>query len=301
MNRTKKNPIFYWVPHPEEIWIAAELKSESERNGLITVNLIKDTKISLQVKQSDCLLIENSTVMNEAVNDLISLSQVNDATILNSSRIRFYQKLIYTSIGAVLMAINPFETIPGLYGPQKINEYRNIRDENVVSHVYMIPARAYSAMCTFGQNQSLLISGESGAGKTEATKQCLDYLTRVSSSSSSSTGSGAAADQSVSQIASRIIAASPILEAFGNAQTIRNPNSSRFGKWMELIFSDENVILGSKIISYLLEVSHSISPLFLSSLPSPLSLSHISSEISCDTKRSKREKLSCLLSTLTKC
>jgi myosin V len=243
-----KHRIFYWIPHPEEVWVPAELKDE--RNGILHVALLKEKK-SLQIKKEECLLIENEGVMNEAVNDLISLSQVNDATILNSSRIRFYQKLIYTSIGAVLMAINPFETIPGLYGVEKINEYRNLRDENALSHVYMIPARAYSAMCTFGNNQSLLISGESGAGKTEATKQCLDYLTRVSSNPNDQQSSD---HSQVSKIATRIIAASPILEAFGNAQTIRNPNSSRFGKWMELIFSEDNVILGSKITSYLLEV-----------------------------------------------
>lgn len=249
-HHSKNQSTFYWIPHPEEIWIAAELKEE--KNNILSVQLVKDKKIALQVKKDDCLLIENPSVMEEAVNDLISLSQVNDATILNSSRIRFHQKLIYTSIGAVLMAINPFETIPGLYGPEKINEYRNVREENMISHVYLIPARAYSAMCTFGQNQSLLISGESGAGKTEATKQCLDYLTRVSSSQQQH---GKSEQSEVSLIATRIIAASPILEAFGNAQTIRNPNSSRFGKWMELIFSEDNMILGSKITSYLLEVS----------------------------------------------
>lgn len=247
----KQRRIFYWVPHPDEVWIPAELKED--KNNILIVNLIhsKYSQKNLQIKKENCILIEHENVMNEAVNDLISLSQVNDATILNSSRIRFYQKLIYTSIGAVLMAINPFETIPGLYGIDRINEYRNIRDENVLSHVYMIPARAYSAMCTFGNNQSILISGESGAGKTEATKQCLDYLTRVSSNPNDQNSSD---PLQVSKIATRIIAASPILEAFGNAQTIRNPNSSRFGKWMELIFSEENVILGSKITSYLLEV-----------------------------------------------
>ena len=260
MNRNKKMKVYYWVPHSEDVWIAGEYKEE--KNNILSLIIIKDQR-TVQIKKEECLLIENENVMKEAVNDLISLSQVNDATILNSSRIRFYDKLIYTSIGAVLMAINPFETIPGLYGPNKINEYKNIRDENVPAHVYLIPARAYSAMCNFGQSQSLLISGESGAGKTEATKQCLDYLTRVSSKPQSQQPSIGSNDSTqVSQIATRIIAASPILEAFGNAQTIRNPNSSRFGKWMELIFSEENIILGSKITSYLLEVT--IFSLFIS-------------------------------------
>jgi myosin heavy subunit len=93
--------------------------------------------------------------------------------------------------------------------------------------------------------------------KTEATKQCLDYLTKISTGSSSKSSTGACEDEeAISDIANRIIAASPILEAFGNAQTVRNPNSSRFGKWMELMFDKNNVIKGSRIISYLLEVSN---------------------------------------------
>jgi myosin heavy subunit len=91
--------------------------------------------------------------------------------------------------------------------------------------------------------------------KTEATKQCLDYLTKVSTGSSAKASADAGDDEAISDIAHRIIAASPILEAFGNAQTVRNPNSSRFGKWMELSFDKHNEIKGSRIISYLLEVN----------------------------------------------
>jgi myosin heavy subunit len=89
--------------------------------------------------------------------------------------------------------------------------------------------------------------------KTEATKQCLDYLTKVSAGHSSLHGESGG-DENISEIAHRIISASPILEAFGNAQTVRNPNSSRFGKWMELTFNKHNEIKGSRIVSYLLEV-----------------------------------------------
>ena len=233
---------YYWCPHQEKVWSAGEL-IEDKGNSL-QILLVDEQRRETFPKES-CIHIEDESVITEAVNDLISLSQVNDATILNSSRLRFNQKIIYTSIGAVLMAINPFETIDGLYGPDRINQYCNVQDDTTPAHIYLIPSRAYRAMCMFGKSQSLLISGESGAGKTEATKQCLDFLTKVSSTGSTS---------NVHDIASRIIAASPILEAFGNAQTIRNPNSSRFGKWMELLFSSDNTIMGSRITSYLLEV-----------------------------------------------
>lgn len=242
---TSKQKTYFWCPHQENVWSAGELLEEKGSN--IEVVLINEQRKQIFSK-NDCLEIEEESVMAEEANDLISLSHVNDATILNSSRLRFNRKVIYTSIGAVLMAINPFETIPGLYGRERIEQYSRIIDDSLPAHVYMIPSRAYSAMCSFGVSQSLLISGESGAGKTEATKQCLDFLTKVSS------GGSHGLDGQASDIASRIIAASPILEAFGNAQTIRNPNSSRFGKWMELIFSNDNTILGSRITSYLLEV-----------------------------------------------
>ncbi|KAJ1441803.1 P-loop containing nucleoside triphosphate hydrolase protein, partial [Ochromonadaceae sp. CCMP2298] len=147
--------------------------------------------------------------------DLVFLHDVNQATILHCIRDRFKAKKIYTSVGAVLMSVNPFETIKGIYGEAVVARYADA-DAKLPAHVYEVPARAYDNMCRLGGNQSILISGESGAGKTEATKQCLSFLTL-----------GAV---SISDVANRIIAASPILEAFGNAKTIRNSNSSRFGK-----------------------------------------------------------------------
>jgi hypothetical protein len=281
--------------------------------------------------------------------DLITLTEVSDAAILNSTRLRYTQRLIYTSIGTVLMSLNPFLRIEGLYGPHKILQYIDAREENQSAHVYMIPSRAYAAMRSLGRNQSILISGESGAGKTEAAKHCISFLTEVSAatraegaaaqsassdvqlhrmpsvgaskrapgerrhsfirassmqepdehllspensqsdymrldsgisrrtsmherrrsfvrmSSQRSDGDGVASEdvapkyvlsETKTEIAQRVIAASPILEAFGNAQTIRNPNSSRFGKWMELNFDSNNKITGSKITSYLLEVGY---------------------------------------------
>ena len=172
---------YYWCPHQEKVWSAAELVEEK---GSDIQLLLIDEQRRETFPKADCIHIEDESVITEAVDDLISLTQVNDATILNSSRLRFNKKVIYTSIGAVLMAINPFEKIEGLYGPERIEEYSKSADDNV-AHVYLIPARAYSAMCSFGKSQSLLISGESGAGKTEATKQCLDFLTKVSAGSGS--------------------------------------------------------------------------------------------------------------------
>lgn len=242
------------------------------------------------MEKSKCREIADRSVIFETTDDLISLGEVNDSAILNSTRLRFSQKIIYTSIGSVLMAVNPFAKIEGLYSPFKIMEYENPREGEKSAHVYLIPSRAYDSMKTFGKNQSILISGESGAGKTEATKQCLAFITKVAGATSpdnldpgnhgrraslierrasvvkrmgqlektldhSNLDMTVTKEKAKADIAQRVIAASPILEAFGNAQTIRNPNSSRFGKWMELSFDEKNHITGSKITSYLLEKS----------------------------------------------
>jgi hypothetical protein len=154
------------------------------------------------------------------------------------------------------MTVNPFERIPGIYGPSVIKKYSNPDEKKPLAHVYEIPSRAYDNMCRAGGNQSILISGESGAGKTEATKQCLSYLTVVANTAGEEERTPCAAGAlTVTEIANRIIAASPILEAFGNAKTIRNPNSSRFGKWMVLNFDKNNSIHSSNVVSYLLEKS----------------------------------------------
>jgi myosin-7 len=196
----------------------------------------------------------NDNIMNAyrsqstAPDDLIALAEVNEANILECTKTRFLDSKIYTSMGSVMMSVNPFKSLP-LYGYEVIKRYINPFLHGLPPHVYLISSRAFITMRDTGRNQSILFSGESGAGKTEATKACLEYLTFIAGNLDSSTVSN-----SSSYRASKIISASPILEAFGNAKTIRNPNSSRFGKWMELNFKD-NVLCGSTIISYLLEKS----------------------------------------------
>lgn len=119
---------------------------------------------TVDVEKAKCREIADRSVIFETTDDLISLGEVNDSAILNSTRLRFSQKIIYTSIGSVLMAVNPFAKIDGLYSPYKILEYENPREGDKGAHVYLIPSRAYDSMKTYGKNQSILISGESGAG-----------------------------------------------------------------------------------------------------------------------------------------
>lgn len=179
--------------------------------------------------------------------DLVMLDDLNEAVILNNLRSRYGENLLYTWVGAarsVLVAVNPYKQLP-LYGPSKIDLYRQPPPNTKLDpHVYDIANDSFNSML-FGRrtsNQSILISGESGAGKTVATKQCLDFLARISGSEDN--------------IEERVIACNPLLEAFGNAQTIRNNNSSRFGKWIKVYFDPaERVIVAADIENYLLEKS----------------------------------------------
>lgn len=154
----------YWCPHAGKIWAVGEFQSEDKAKKTVKLSVKEDKTVSDYAIDS-CILIEDNSIITEAVDDLTSLSQVNDATILNCSRIRFDKSVIYTSIGAVLMAVNPFERIEGLYGRANIAKYHwDSRDATIAPHIYLTPAGAYKAMASFGKNQSIIISGESGAG-----------------------------------------------------------------------------------------------------------------------------------------
>jgi myosin V len=154
----------YWCPHPDKIWAVGEVQSEDKAKKTVKLSVKEDKAVS-DYPVDSCILIEDNSIITEEVDDLVSLSQVNDATILNCSRIRFNKSNIYTSIGAVLMAVNPFERIEGLYGQANIAKYHwHTRDSSLPPHIYLTPAGAFKAMASFGKNQSLIISGESGAG-----------------------------------------------------------------------------------------------------------------------------------------
>ena len=253
----------WFVPDPEHVFALAQSAGD-QASGLTKFYTVISKKM-VQLDKKTCVAALDYTEKDSKPDDLIKLRDVNQATILHCTRLRFSDRLIYTSMGTVLMSVNPFEMIPGLYGTDVIQRY--INQVSNPPHVYSVAFRAYQAMCSSKKNQSLLISGESGAGKTEAAKNCLALLTSVSGTANSSNGDDAAAAAAgggssgttveATKIAKRILACSPLLEAFGNAQTVRNPNSSRFGKWMELNFDQNNnmAVCGSNVVSYLLEKS----------------------------------------------
>ncbi|KAJ7297028.1 hypothetical protein O6H91_Y084700 [Diphasiastrum complanatum] len=175
----------------------------------------------------------------EGVDDLIQLSYLNEPAVLHNLQYRYAQDTIYTKAGPVLIAINPFKKIP-IYGPDYVQIYRNERKSILGPHVYMTADSAYKAMIEDEANQSIIISGESGAGKTETAKITMQYLAAL--------GGGRGVENEILQT-------NPILEAFGNAKTLRNDNSSRFGKLIDIYFDTAGRICGAKIQTYLLEKS----------------------------------------------
>ncbi|KAM3866070.1 unconventional myosin-VIIb-like [Diretmus argenteus] len=194
---------------------------------------------SLSKEQEASVRIMHPTSV-EGVNDMIQLGDLTEAGLLRNLLVRHKQGLIYCYTGSVLVAVNPYQELP-LYTGDQVRLYRGRKLGELPPHVFAIADTCYFNMIRYQRDQCCIISGESGAGKTESTKLILQYLAAVSGQHS--------------WIEQQILESNPVLEAFGNAKTIRNDNSSRFGKYLEIFFNKEGVIEGARLEQYLLEKS----------------------------------------------
>lgn len=226
-----------WAPHPADgfqLGMIVDIGADT-----LTIEPLNQKGKTFLAPMSQVFPAEDD--VNKHVDDNCSLMYLNEATLLNNVRVRYNKDHIYTYVANILIAVNPYYDIPKLYGPDAIKSYRGKSLGTLPPHVYAIADKAYRDMKVLKMSQSIIVSGESGAGKTENTKFVLRYLTTTY-------GSGQDIDE-------RIVEANPLLEAFGNAKTVRNNNSSRFGKFVEIHFNEKNAVVGGFVSHYLLEKS----------------------------------------------
>jgi myosin heavy subunit/CRP-like cAMP-binding protein len=209
-----------------------------------TVELENNEIMALTAEEGRVVTPMNPEALDPTISDLIKLKDLTDFALLHILRIRFDGDLIYTGVSSILISVNPFQPLP-LYSQQMLDKYMDTPSSALQPHIYGTAKSAYIALLNTGVAQAVLIAGESGAGKTEATKQVLRYLTEASSR----TDSGGA----VMQLEQKLVQANPLTEAFGNAKTVRNDNSSRFGKLITVNFSGNGAAVGGSMISYMLE------------------------------------------------
>merc|ERR1711884_573424 len=183
----------------------------------------------------------------EKVEDMVNLTFLNDASVFWNLKTRYQAKMIHTYSGLFVVVVNPYKRYP-LYTHRAAKIYLGKRRNEVPPHLWAIAETAYRGMLNNKKDQAMLITGESGAGKTENTKKVITYLAMVA------TGSGKKSEKKVS-LEDQIVATNPILESYGNAKTSRNDNSSRFGKFIRIHFTASGKLAGCDIVSYLLEKS----------------------------------------------
>ncbi|XP_039546730.1 unconventional myosin-IXAa isoform X5 [Pimephales promelas] len=199
----------------------------------------------LQVTEERRLMVERGFLPQPSpkdFDDLCNLPNLNEKTLLDNLRSRFKQEKIYTYVGSILIVINPFKFLP-IYNPKYVKMYDNHQLGKLEPHIYAVADVAYHAMLQSKQNQCIVISGESGSGKTQSTNFLIHHLTALSQKGFAS---------GVEQI---ILGAGPVLEAFGNAKTAHNNNSSRFGKFIQVNYQESGTVRGAYVEKYLLEKS----------------------------------------------
>ncbi|TBU02928.1 heavy chain of myosin, partial [Hamiltosporidium tvaerminnensis] len=288
MNKTKPSPQkkWIWIAHPTKTFTTAYIISED------TTTLTVETQENKILTINKELTYKMNPPKFDNIDDLASLSYLNEPSVLHNLATRYYNDIIYTYSGLFLVAINPYKKLK-IYSSDTIREYHINKPQDLPPHIYATASQALRNMLYNRENQSILITGESGAGKTENTKKVIQFLTTIApviekgqsegiegvdirdiNNTRDTIDTNDTIDNTINTIDTRdtrdninylqssfqhtiehqIFMAHPILESFGNAQTIKNNNSSRFGKFIKILFSN-STITGAYIEKYLLEKS----------------------------------------------
>ncbi|KAF0696135.1 Aste57867_13081 [Aphanomyces stellatus] len=252
-----------YVPDEAETWVLAEVDSVDTRRKHVRVKLTHDPSTTRNVDLKDPETIRAiagpqateidslpmAIVHHEGEKDMRNLRFLNEPSILYNLKSRFEAAQPYTYSNDIVVAVNPYQWLPALYGEQLHTQYLKNPRESLAPHVYATSTSAYKQMMARGaavRNQSILVSGESGAGKTETTKILMHHLATIA---------GGREDSTIA----RVVDVNPLLESFGNAKTTRNDNSSRFGKFTQLQFDARGHLKGGRCETYLLEKSRVVS------------------------------------------
>ncbi|XP_041779743.1 myosin heavy chain, muscle isoform X26 [Anopheles merus] len=236
-----------WVPEEKEGYVLGEIKAT--KGELVTVALPGGEEKNFKKEQ----LSQVNPPKFEKVEDMADLTYLNEAAVLHNLRQRYYSKLIYTYSGLFCVVINPYKRYP-LYTNRCAKMYRGKRRNEVPPHLFAVSDGAYVNMLTNHENQSMLITGESGAGKTENTKKVIAYFATIGASGKKDENA-----EKKGSLEDQVVQTNPVLEAFGNAKTVRNDNSSRFGKFIRIHFTGSGKLAGADIETYLLEKARVIS------------------------------------------
>eukprot|EP00039_Didymoeca_costata_P008450 m.112323 g.112323 ORF g.112323 m.112323 type:complete len:1040 (+) comp14087_c0_seq1:319-3438(+) len=232
-----------WVPNKDLVYEAAIVKSYEPGETLTYETVSEGNEVSIKVATKEALPSLRNPDLLIGTKDLTNLSYLHEAAVLHNLEVRFTEhKDIYTYCGIVLVAVNPYERVP-IYSADYLSKYRGATLDDLDPHIFAVAEDAYQCMARNHKNQSIIVSGESGAGKTVSAKFAMRYFAAI----------GGASDET--QIEKRILASNPLMEAIGNAKTTRNDNSSRFGKYIEIVFDKNKLITGAHMRTYLLEKS----------------------------------------------
>ncbi|XP_070153031.1 myosin heavy chain, muscle isoform X11 [Polyergus mexicanus] len=238
-----------WVPDEKEGYLLGEIKAT--KGDVVSVSLPGGETKDFKKDQ----LQQVNPPKYEKAEDMSNLTYLNDASVLHNLKQRYYAQLIYTYSGLFCVAINPYKRFP-VYTHRCAKLYRGKRRNEVPPHIFAISDGAYVNMLTNSENQSMLITGESGAGKTENTKKVIAYFATVGASTKKDKEES---DKKKGSLEDQVVQTNPVLEAFGNAKTVRNDNSSRFGKFIRIHFGPSGKLAGADIETYLLEKARVIS------------------------------------------
>ncbi|KAL2432443.1 Myosin type-2 heavy chain 1 [Exophiala dermatitidis] len=240
---------YVWVKDPEKAfvrgWIIQDLPDD-----MVLVQFESGAQVEVDIEEVDKV---NPAKFDKA-DDMAELTHLNEASVIHNLYTRYQADLIYTYSGLFLVTINPYCPLP-IYGNDYVRMYKGQAREDTRPHIFAVSDAAFRRLVEEGENQSILVTGESGAGKTENTKKVIQYLAAVATSDCDTPLTGRTPGKQLSNLSQQILRANPILESFGNAQTVRNNNSSRFGKFIRIQFTRSGQIAGAFIDWYLLEKS----------------------------------------------